>query len=136
VDGELNLMGCANLLALPAEAGVGRLEAANCPKLATIGPGFSVRADADLRACPSLVSLPAGLRIGGSLNLNGAASLVSLPRDLRVHRGLALRGCPAWDGLIPEDTWMEPGATIDTDAFMNLRLWEWRSRFPRGERAI
>jgi hypothetical protein len=83
VGGDLDLLGCTALAALP-------------DGLHAVDGGL------DLEKCTALAALPDGLHVGGVLDLYGCTALTAPPPGLHVGRTLNLVGCTALAALRPE----------------------------------
>jgi hypothetical protein len=113
VEGRINLIGCARLVALPPNLKTGSLVLHNCKSLESLPEDLDVyfldvsgcaglyewpaRASVrigkvDIAGCVNLRELPSWLREVSQLDLNGCANLRHLPSDLRVSSWIDVAG--------------------------------------------
>ncbi len=89
--GDLDLVGCRQLLEIPAFLDVrGDLSAFYCRNLRRIGCGVVVRGCLGLSKCCRLEALPEDLFVGLDLDLSGCHALHTWPRGVRFGRNLTL----------------------------------------------
>jgi hypothetical protein len=111
IEGDLSLVGCTALTALPEGMRVeGDLDLRGCTALTTLPGGLKVYYWLDLSGCTALTTLPHDIGLFGFAILKGCTALAALPDGLNVSGYLELNDCTALTAL-PEQ--LSPGVYID-----------------------